>query len=145
MKMSPIEKRSSASGSTSRASTSTLSKSPPPRRAGAIHGWSGVAYVLPIPIVLVVTLFVLGGRDTDAGALIRRELDERQAHERLEVQALVGRVLSIAVAIAYTIAWATGTTLWPWGAMLGLMVIAFIGGRLLYAEHGSRHGDPEVN
>ena len=112
---------------------------------GATHGWSGVAYVLPIPIVVVVAFFVLGGRDTDTGALIRRDLDERQAHERLKVQALVGRIMSIAVAIAYTIAWATGTTLWPWGAMLGLMAAAFIAGRLFYAEHGSGHGDPEVN
>jgi hypothetical protein len=112
---------------------------------GATHGWSGVAYVLPIPIVLVAAFFALGKRDTDTGALLRRELDERQANERLEVQALVGRALSIAVAVAFTIAWATGTMLWPWGAMLGVMAVAFVGGRLVYADHGSPHGDPEVN
>ena len=63
---------------------------------GATHGWSGLAYVLPIPVVVVTAFFVLGGRDTDSGALIRSERDERQAHERLRVQAVVGRVLSIA-------------------------------------------------
>ena len=109
---------------------------------GATHGWSGLAYVLPIPVVVVTAFFVLGGRDTDSGALIRSERDERQAHERLRVQAVVGRVLSIAV--AYEIAWATGATLWPWGAMLGVIAVAFIGGRRIYAAHGNSHGDPEV-
>lgn len=112
---------------------------------GATHGWSGVAYVLPIPIVVVVAFFVLGRRDTEAGALISRELDERQALERLEVQALVGRVLSIAVAIAYTIAWATGMTLWPWGVMLGVMTFAFVAGRLVHRWRGGDHADREVD
>lgn len=111
---------------------------------GATRGWSGVAYVVPIPIVLVLAFFVLGSRDTDTGALIRRDLDERQALERLEVQALVGRALSVATAVAYTVAWVTGTTLWPWGAMLGVMAVAFVGGRLVYTDHGSRHSNPDV-
>ena len=60
---------------------------------GAAHGWSTVVYVLPIPILSVFALYVWGGRDSDSGAAIRRELDERQAYRRLKIQALVGRVL----------------------------------------------------
>ncbi len=108
---------------------------------GVTRGWTSVADVVPIPIVAIVALYVWGGRDSDAGALIRHELDERQAHQRLEVQALVGRVLSLAVALAYMIAVTTKATLWPWAILVGLMAAAFLIGRVLYGEHG--HGDPD--
>jgi len=103
---------------------------------GATRGWASLAYVAPVPIVAVVALYLWGARDSDTGALIRHRLDERQEYQRLKVQALVGRVLSIAVALAYTIAAATKATLWPWAILLGLMAIAFVTGQLLYGEHG---------
>ena len=105
------------------------------------RGWASLADVAPIPIVAIVALYVWGGRDSDAGALIRHELDERQAHQRLQVQALVGRVLSLGVALAYMIAVATKAKLWPWAILLGLMASAFVMGRLLYGEHGQRGTD----
>lgn len=108
---------------------------------GATRGWSSLAYVAPIPIVAVIALYVWGGRDSDAGALVRRQLDERQAHQRLQVQALVGRALSLGVAVSYTIAVATKAQLWPWAALLGLMAISFVLGRLLYGEHATHGSD----
>jgi hypothetical protein len=105
---------------------------------GATHGWASVAYVVPIPVVVVIALYISGGRDNDMGAAIRYELDERQAYERLKVQALVGRVLSLAVAVAYLVASAAKVALWPWAILLGLMVISFLVGRLVYGEHASR-------
>ncbi len=38
---------------------------------GAVHGWKTVPDVLPVPIVVIVALYLWGGRDSDAGALIR--------------------------------------------------------------------------
>jgi hypothetical protein len=108
---------------------------------GATHGWSSLVYVVPIPVVLVVALYVWGGRESDTGDLIRHQLDERQAYERLKVQALVGRVLSLAVAVAYIVASATKATLWPWAILLGLAVVSFVGGRLIYGEHGSERSN----
>jgi hypothetical protein len=105
---------------------------------GATHGWASVAYVVPIPVVVVIALYISGGRDNDMGAAIRYKLDERQAYERLKVQALVGRVLSLAVAVAYLVASAAKVALWPWAILLGLMVISFLVGRLVYGEHASR-------
>lgn len=89
-------------------------------------------------------LYIWGGRDSDAGALVRHELDERQAHQRLQVQALVGRVLSLAVALAYMIAVATKAELWPWAILLGVTAIAFVMGRLFYGEHGQRGTDQDA-
>lgn len=101
---------------------------------GAAHGWNTLIDVVPVVLVLIAGLYVWGGRDTDTGALIRREVDERQAAERLRVQALVGRVLSLAVAIAYLAASISRVTLWPWAALLGLAVGTFVVGRLAYGE-----------
>jgi len=75
----------------------------------------------------------------------RHQLDERQSQDRLKVQALVGRVLSAAVAVAYIAASAANTALWPWAVLLGLMAISFISGRLIYGEHlTSRHGSDKT-
>jgi hypothetical protein len=106
---------------------------------GATHGWSSVADVLPIPIAAIAALFILGGRDTDPGAAVRRQLDERQAQQRLKVQALVGRVLSLAVAIAYIVASTTKVTLWPWAILLGLLAVSFLGGWFAYGDRGDPH------
>lgn len=111
---------------------------------GAAYGWSSVADVVPIPLIIIVALYALGRRDTDSGALIRRQLDERQAYDRLKVQALVGRVLSLSVATAYTIAVATKARLWPWAILLGLMTISFVTGRLLYVDHDSHRADQDT-
>jgi len=98
---------------------------------GAVHGWSTLPDVIPIPILAIAAMWVWGRRDTDMGAVIRRRPDERQLERRLRVQALVGRVVSAGVAVGYLVATATGSLLWPWEAMLGLIVIALVAGWLL--------------
>jgi O-antigen/teichoic acid export membrane protein len=102
---------------------------------GATHGWSSIADVVPIPIAVIAGLFIVAGRDNDMGAVVRHEVDERQEHQRLKVQALVGRVLSLAVAVAYIVASAAKAEMWPWIALLGVTVLAFVIGWLLYGEH----------
>jgi hypothetical protein len=111
---------------------------------GATHGWASAGDLLPIPLVAVVALFILGGRDTDRGAAVRRQLDERQAEQRLKVQALVGRVLSLAVAVAYIVASATRATLWPWAILLGLLVVSFLAGWRAYGVRGGVNGNDTV-
>jgi hypothetical protein len=101
---------------------------------GASHGWKSVLYVVPIPLAVATFMFAMAGRDSDYGAVLRRQLDERQALQRLKIQALVGRVTSLAVAIAYFIAIAAKTELWPWAILVGVMAISFIAGQLVYGE-----------
>lgn len=108
---------------------------------GATHGWASVVYVLPIPVLAITAFYVWGGRESDVGAAIRRQLDERQANERLRVQALVGRVLSLAVAVGYMVAAAAKVTLWPWAILLGLVAVSFLVGRLIYGEHAGQRGN----
>ena len=58
---------------------------------GATHGWSTIVHVLPIPILAVCGIYIWSGRDSDIGALIRRQVDERQQYQQLKVQALIGQ------------------------------------------------------
>jgi len=111
---------------------------------GATHGWKTVVYVAPVPVVAVVALYIWSGRDSDMGAVIRRQVDERQAYQRLKVQALVGRVLSIAVAVGYTVASASKAVLWPWAVMLALVAVSVLIGWLVYGEYGHRRGEDNV-
>ena len=50
---------------------------------GAGHGWVSAAYLAPIVLVPAAGLYLLAGRDSDAGAVTRREVDERLAWQRL--------------------------------------------------------------
>ncbi len=108
---------------------------------GARYGWSGVGYFAPIVIALAVGYYVWAGRDSDTAAVIRRQTDERQATIRLQVQALVGRALAVAVAIAYLVAVATKTTLWPYAVLLAVLAVSFLAGWLIYGEHGGGRGE----
>jgi hypothetical protein len=96
---------------------------------------------IPVVVLITVGLFLVGRRDSDAGAVVRRQLDERQAHQRLQVQALVGQVLSIAVAIGYLVAVVTKSALWPFGSLLGVLAVTFVGAWWLHGEHGPHHGE----
>jgi hypothetical protein len=111
---------------------------------GVTRGWSGLIHPqIPgaIALALVIGFYLWGRRDTDMGAAIRRQLDERQAYARLRVQALVGRVLSAAVAVAFVVASATKAMLWPWAVLLGLEAVAFFAGWLMYSERGGDRDD----
>jgi hypothetical protein len=107
---------------------------------GATHGWSRLVHA-PGPLailawVMVIGVYVWSRRDSDIGAVLRRQPDERQVYARLRVQALVGRVLSVAVAVGYVVASATKAMLWPWAVLLGLVAAAFFAGWLMYGERG---------
>ena len=108
---------------------------------GARYGWASAGYLAPIVIAVAVGYYLLSGRDSDAGALVRREVDERVVGQRLRVQALVGRVLSLAVAVAYSVAVAVKATLWPFAVLLAVLAVSFAAGWLLYGEHGPGPGN----
>jgi ABC-type xylose transport system permease subunit len=102
---------------------------------GAAHGWLTVLYVAPIFIVAAVGYYIWAGRDTDTASLIRREPDERQADLRLKVQALIGRTLSLAVAVAYLVAASVHARLWPFAALVAVPLVVGVIGWAIYREH----------
>ena len=86
------------------------------------RGW-GAALVIELGTVVgAAGYLVLGGRDSDVGALFGHSPDERQASLGMRATALAGNVL-ILVAIGGTvIAIAVGTPVWPF------LLFCFVGG-----------------
>ncbi len=105
---------------------------------GSVYGWRSVPDIIPVLVAVATALYIVGNTDTDAGAVVRRQADERQAEQRLRVQALVGRALSVSVAVAYFVAVSRGAALWPYVILLGILTVSFFGGWLYYGERGTQ-------
>ena len=104
---------------------------------GAAYGWISVVEMMPVVVAVAAAFFFLGGREGDAGAIVRHQPDERQAGQQLRVQAFVGRTMSVTAAGAYLIAVLAGATLWPYAVVLGVMVVSFVVGWAIYGERTS--------
>ncbi len=114
--------------------------------AVATQGWAPPVYLVLIPFILLVAFgyYAWGGRDSDLAAVVRQESDERQAYYRLKVQALVGKVLGLAVAVVYLVTFYAKATLWPLAILLGLSVLTTLAGWVIYRDH-SQHGDDQTH
>src|ERR1700733_7897431 len=100
-----------------------------------ISGWVAAAFLVPFVIIVTVWYYHLGGGDSDVAAVVLGQGDERQAYRRLRMQALVGRVLSMAVAVISVVAVAVKATLWPIAVLVALLPLTLLEGWVLYREH----------
>lgn len=107
----------------------------------AVYGWVTVAVLGPIVVIAAAGYYLWGGRDSDVGALIGHKADERQVNLQLKMQALVGKVMSVAAAVAYLVAFAVKATLWPFGIFIALPALTLFAGWVIYRDHG---GDQDV-
>jgi hypothetical protein len=105
---------------------------------GTVHGWSSSASAVPVVILAAIGYYLWAGRDSDTGAVIRHQADERQAALRVKAQALVGQVMSLAAVVTYLIAVAAKATLWPFAILVCLPAATFAAGWLIYRDHGQR-------
>jgi hypothetical protein len=101
---------------------------------GLAHGWSSAGAGIPVVVLATVGYYLWSGKDTDSGAVIRHQPDERQAALRLKVQALVGQVMSLAAVVTYLVAASTKVTLWPFAILVALPAVTFTAGWLAYRE-----------
>ena len=111
--------------------------------AGAAWGWGSLISLGPITVAAAVGYYVLARRDSDFSAMLRDQADERQAYRRLKIQALVGRVMTAAVAVGYLVAALAKATLWPFAIFVALAGVTFLAGWLVYREH-SGAGEQQV-
>jgi hypothetical protein len=109
--------------------------------AVAGYGWRSLLHLGPVIIAGPVVYYVWGGRNSDSAAMIRQQLDERQAYRRLKIQAVVGRVMSIGASVAFLAAWAAKATLWPFEIFLALFVAGLLAGWVITREHGDGRDD----
>ena len=109
--------------------------------AVAAYGWGSLLYLGPVIILGPALYYVWGGRNSDAAAMIRYQTDERQAYRQLKMQAVMGRVMSGGVSIAFLAAWAAKATLWPFEIFLALFAVALIAGWVITRERGDGRDD----
>ena len=109
--------------------------------AVAAYGWGSLLHLWPVIVVGPALYYVWGGRDSDSAAMIRYQVDERQACRRLRMQAVVGRVMSGGAGIAFLAAWAAKATLWPFEIFLALFVVALLAGWVITRERGDGRDD----
>lgn len=109
--------------------------------AVAGYGWKSLLHLGPVIIAGPVVYYVWGGRNSDSAAMIRQQVDERQAYRGLKIQAVVGRVMSGGVGIAFLAAWAAKATLWPFEIFLALFLVALIAGWVITRERGDGRDD----
>jgi len=108
--------------------------------AGAAWGWGSLISLGPITVAAAVGYYVLAGRDSDFSAMLRDQADERQVYRRLKIQALVGRVMTAAVAVGYLVAALAKAALWPFAIFVALAGVTFLAGWLVYREHPGAGG-----
>ena len=109
--------------------------------AVAGYGWRSMLHLGPVILAGPAVYYVWGGRNSDSAAMIRQQLDERQAYRGLKIQAVVGRVMSIGASIAFLAAWAAKATLWPFEIFLALFVVALVAGWVITRERGDGRDD----
>jgi hypothetical protein len=109
--------------------------------AVAAYGWRSLLHLGPVIIAGPAVYYVWGGRNSDSAAMVRQQVDERQAYRGLKIQAVVGRVMSGGVGIAFLAAWAAKATLWPFEIFLALFLVALIAGWVITRERGDGRDD----
>ena len=105
------------------------------------YGWGSLLHLGPVIIAGPAVYYVWGGRNSDSAAMIRQQVDERQAYRGLKIQAVVGRVMSIGASIAFLAAWAAKATLWPFEIFLALFAVALVAGWVITREQGDGRDD----
>jgi hypothetical protein len=105
------------------------------------HGWKTLLGIGLFTVVSALSWYLAGGRDSDFGALIRDQADERQAYRRLKTQALVGIVMSFATGAVTLAALAASVPIWPFAILVFVPGATFIVGWAIYREPGSRGED----
>jgi hypothetical protein len=103
--------------------------------AVAAWGWGSLLSIGPVTLAAAAGYYVVAGRDSDFAAMLREQADERQAYRRLKIQALVGRITTLAASVAFLAAIAAKATLWPFYIFITVPAVTFLAGWLLYREH----------
>jgi hypothetical protein len=93
--------------------------------------WSALASEL-IALGWAVSLYVIGGKDTDVGAAVGAQGDERQELVKLRAARLCLAVVVVAVIAGCVIAAATKNPIWPFQAGAVLIGIAYFYGLWFY-------------
>jgi hypothetical protein len=108
------------------------------------QGWHNATLVEVVAVIAAVGYFLLGGRNTDVGAIYGSSGDERQQLVRLRAQALTGVVTVLAGVIGFMVQIARRAPTWPFGVVVGVAVASFVVGLTIYRVHDNFLGSPDL-
>jgi hypothetical protein len=110
------------------------------------QGWHNAIPVEVVTVLAAVGYFLLGGVDSDVGAIYGSRGDERQQMVRLRAQALAAQVTALAVVVGGMVAIARRAPVWPFYLFAGIIGASFVVGLAIYSVHDTspgRRGAPE--
>jgi MFS family permease len=98
----------------------------------AAQGWEDAIPVAVIAVAGAVGYYVWGGLDSDTGAMLGQRVDERQSLLRMRAQALAAVAVAVTGVVGYIVAVALKDPVWPFVLFLGVEVVVFIAGLVIY-------------
>jgi hypothetical protein len=102
--------------------------------SGIGAGWGAALGSEVVTVIATCGYFVLGGRDSDVGALIASKPDERQASIGMRAAALSGITLVVVALGGVVIATAMGTFVWPFLLFSVVGGTSYLVGLIIYRD-----------
>ncbi len=99
-------------------------------------GWAAAVPVAAICMVAALVYYMVGGTDSDVGALIGSRADERQSSVRLRVRAGAAVVLLVVGAIGGIVSASLARAAWPYAVTVSLGAFCFFVGLAAYGRGG---------
>jgi len=98
------------------------------------NGWGAAVGIELLTLIGACGYFVLGGRDSDIGALLGSKPDERQASIGMRATALTGNVMVLVAIGGVVVALAVGSSAWPFFLFCLVGAATFLIGLFVYRE-----------
>jgi hypothetical protein len=90
------------------------------------NGWKDAAGVEVVTVLATIGYYVLGGRDSDAGAMVGSRPDERQVSIQQQATAIAGHVMMLAALTGFVVTTALGHFQWPFTLFIFLGSITYV-------------------
>jgi hypothetical protein len=97
-------------------------------------GWGAALGIELVTVIATGGYFALGGRDSDVGALIASNPDERQASIGMRAAALSGTTLVVVALGGVVIATAMGRFVWPFLLFSLVGGASYVVGLIIYRD-----------
>jgi hypothetical protein len=110
---------------------------------GISKSWSVAIIAAAVTLCMAGTFYFIGGQDTDIGAVIGQQDDERQQLVALQAARLALVVVFFAIVVACVIAAAVGYPFWPFELLLVIVGISYFIGVACYGVHDEVPGTAE--
>jgi hypothetical protein len=90
------------------------------------NGWKDAARVEVVTVLATIGYYIVGGRDSDVGAMVGSRPDERQVSIQQQATAISGHVMMLAALTGFIVTTALGHFQWPFLLFIILGSITYV-------------------